>query len=157
MLLGEAMCQLIEEPQYAVEPLYAAAYRGDEHAIQQLARLGADPNIPHMESGYSALHVAVFRYKLSAVTELLRCFRGQLRLDLQDLKGDTALHMAARSGYLDICSAICDEHSCDPLAHPNNRGQFPSEICRSHKIYQVIQVCQKRNELARELEQLRMM
>mmetsp|Transcript_29014 Transcript_29014/g.48750 ORF Transcript_29014/g.48750 Transcript_29014/m.48750 type:complete len:782 (-) Transcript_29014:384-2729(-) len=154
MLLSRAMCGVLEEPYYVVEPLYAAAYNGDTAAIAHLASLHANPNAVHPESGYSPLHVAVFRCKLAAVAALLDQFRGTLRLDLQDLNGDTALHIAAKQGYVEITSVLCDEDSCDPQAVRNKRQQLPLDVARSHRVFQLIQICQRRNELQQELASL---
>ena len=74
---------------YAVAPLYAAAYRDDVDAIKKLAKLKVDPNIQHPDSGYTALHVAVFKYKLNAVVALLTEFKDTLIFGIDD---DDALH-----------------------------------------------------------------
>jgi len=74
------MQELIDEPLYAVEPLYAAAYRGDIDAIKKLSKLKVDPNAQHTDSGYTALHVAVFKFKLDSVIALLTEFKDTLLL-----------------------------------------------------------------------------
>ena len=146
---------LLPEAEYAVEPLYAAAYNGDVDAIRSLSRLKIDPNVRHASSGYTALHAAVFKCKLEAVTAILALFRGKLRLDVQDKKGDTALHVASRMGFVEITAAICDEESCDPLCCKNKEGLYPIDVIRSHKVFQMIKVCQTRNELMKELALLK--
>ena len=149
-----AMIKMLPAPNYAVEPLYAAAYNGDIPAIINLANLKVNPNISQPSSGYTALHVAVFRCKLDSVVALLGYFRGILNLQKQDKKGDTALHIASRLGYVEITGAICDEESCDPCAVKNNEGKLPIDIVRSHKVFQIIKICQTRNELRNQLEKL---
>ena len=84
MQLSNLMLELIDEPIYAVEPLYAAAYRGDVDAIKKLAKLKVDPNVQHPDSGYTALHVAVFKYKLDSVVALLSEFKETLILGRYD-------------------------------------------------------------------------
>ncbi len=84
MQLSNLMLELIDEPLYAVEPLYAAAYRGDVDAIKKLAKLKVDPNAQHPDSGYTALHVAVFKYKLDSVVALLSEFKETLILGRYD-------------------------------------------------------------------------
>jgi len=155
MLYSSLMRDLMPEAEYAVEPLYAAAYNGDVNAIRALAKLKVDPNFKHPSSGHTALHAAVFKCKLDAVTALLACFRGVLRLDVQDKKGDTALHVASRMGFVEITAAICDEESCDPLCCTNDEGKYPIDVIRTHKVWQMIKVCQTRNELQVELKALK--
>ena len=82
MQLNTLMQGLIDEPLYAVEPLYAAAYKGDVDAIKALAKLKVDPNAQHPDSGYTALHVAVFKYKLDSVVALLSEFKDTLMLGM---------------------------------------------------------------------------
>lgn len=155
ILYGRALVEALPAAEYAVTPLYAAAYNGDIAAIESLARLKIDPNVQHPDSGYTALHAAVFGCKLKAVAALLDCFRGTLRLELQDKKGDTALHIASRLGFVEIAGLICDEASCDPLCAKNKVGEYPIEVVRSHKVFQMIKLCQTRNELQRELRELK--
>lgn len=152
---GRALVEALPAAEYTVTPLYAAAYNGDLTAIESLAKLKINPNVQHPDSGYTALHAAVFRCKLKAVAALLDSFRGALRLDLQDKKGDTALHIASRLGFVEIAGLICDEESCDPLCVRNKAGQYPIDVVRSHKVFQMIKLCQTRNELQRELCELR--
>ena len=154
MAYSAAMRDLLPEAEYTVQPLYAAAYNGDIAAIRSLAALGVDPNVRHAESGYTALHAAVFRCKLDATAALLSYFRGRLHLQIQDSKGDTPLHIASHMGFVEITSLICDEETCDPLAVTNKAGQYPIDVVRSHKIWQMIKVCQTRNELRQELRSL---
>jgi len=85
MQLNTLMHGLIDEPLYAVEPLYAAAYKGDVDAIKTLAKLKVDPNAQHPDSGYTALHVAVFKYKLDSVVALLSEFKDTLILGMISL------------------------------------------------------------------------
>lgn len=155
IIFSRALVDALPPAEYNVQPLYAAAYNGDIHAIRSLAALKIDPNAQHPESGFTALHVAVFKCKLDAAAALLAYFRGQLRLDVQDKKGDTALHIASRMGFVEIAGLICDEDSCDPLCAQNKAGQYPIDVVRSHKVFQMIKVCQTRNELLRELEALK--
>lgn len=155
MYYSTLLRDLLPEAEYAVEPLYAAAYNGDLPAIRSLAKLEIDPNRTHPASGYTALHAAVFKCKLDAVVALLGCFRGRLRLDVQDKQGDTALHVASRMGFVEITAAICDEESCDPRCVVNKVGKYPIDAIRSHKVFQMIKVCQTRNELMAELKALK--
>ena len=85
MQLNTLMQGLIDEPLYVVEPLYAAAYKGDVDAIKALAKLKVDPNAQHPDSGYTALHVAVFKYKLDSVVALLSEFKDTLILGMISL------------------------------------------------------------------------
>jgi len=85
MQLNTLMQGLIDESLYAVEPLYAAAYKGDVDAIKTLAKLQVDPNAQHPDSGYTALHVAVFKYKLDSVVALLSEFKDTLILGMISL------------------------------------------------------------------------
>lgn len=155
MLYSATMRELLPEARYAVEPLYAAAYNGDVDAIRSLSKADTNPNIKHPNSGYTALHVAVFHCKLDAVAALLSYFRGRIALNVQDKKGDTALHLASRLGFVEITSAICNEDSCDPLLVKNNDGMYPIDVVRSHKVWQMIKVCQTRNDLLEELHALK--
>ena len=155
MLYSATMRELLPEPRYPVQPLYAACYNGDIDAIRALSKLDINPNIQHPSSGYTALHVAAFHCKLDAVAALLAYFKGRLALDVQDKKGDTALHIASRLGFVEITSAICSEDSCDPLCVKNSEGKYPIDVVRSHKVWQMIKVCQTRNELQQELRALK--
>lgn len=74
---------------------------------------------------------------------------------MQDDQGDTALHIASRIGHKEICAAICEEDSCDPLSRRNNKGEDPLQIARSHLVFQIIKTCIDRNALRKELKQLR--
>lgn len=151
MLYSATMCELLPEARYPVQPLYAAAYNGDKDAIRSLSKLEIDPNVKHPSSGYTALHAAVFHCKLDSVVALLAYFRGRLALNVQDKQGDTALHIASRMGFVEIASAICHEDSCDPLCAKNKENMYPIDVVRNHKVWQMIKVCQTRNELRREL------
>lgn len=50
-----------------------------------LAKLKVDPNAQHPDSGYTALHVAVFKYKLDSVVALLSEFKETLILGMISL------------------------------------------------------------------------
>jgi ankyrin repeat protein len=155
IVYSQALRDALPTAEYAVEPLYAAAYNGDISAIKSLAKLKINPNGKHAQSGYTALHVAVFRCKLDTVAALLAYFRGSLQIDIQDQKGDTPLHIASRMGFVEIASLICDEDACDPLVCVNENGKYPIDVVRSHKVFQVIKICQTRNELRQELQVLK--
>jgi len=138
-----------------VTPLYAAAYQGDCAKIEALARLGVAPNIPHPQSGYTALHVAVFRCHQAATKSLLDCFRGRILASAQCHKGDTPLHIASRGGFLEIADILCAEEDLNPGAHVNNEQLTPIQICKSHRVFQSIKLCQNRWDLRLELRELR--
>lgn len=82
-------------------------------------------------------------------------YSGKLQLGLQDDQGDTALHIASRIGHKEICAAICEEESCDPVTMRNNKREDPLQIARSHIVFQIIKTCIDRNALRKELKQLR--
>jgi ankyrin repeat protein len=149
------MLELLPEPTYDMTPLYAAAFNGDIDTIHKLATLGFNPNMQNKVNGYTALHAAVFRSKKESVFQLLHSFRGQIRLEVRDYCGDTALHLASRIGHKEITSAICEEDTCDPLSRKNNRNELPLQIARSHEVFQLIKICIDRNQLRRELNEIR--
>jgi hypothetical protein len=153
--LSKAMTALVEDPVYAVSALYAAAYRGDIETIRRLAVLRVDSNARHPESGYTALHAAVFRCQVEAVQGLLEAFRGELDLSVQDRNGDTALLLGSRLGYDAIVGLICDEESCDPLCVRNHKGELPTDVNKSHRVYQHLRLAMDRNALRGELAALK--
>lgn len=156
IVYSDATTKLLPNPKYIVDPLYAAAYSGDVDAIEKLGKLRANPNLQHPESGYTPLHAAVFRCQLQAVVAIVNCFRDTLRMDLQDKKGNTPLHLAASAGYAEIAGVICDEPKCDPLVKKNYYAKYPIDIAKNHKTFQMIKMCQDRNQLEAELNALRM-
>ena len=87
----------------------------------------------------------------------LSVFEGKLLLEVQDDAGDTALHIASRIGHKEICSAICEEDTCDPANYKNLKNETPLEIARSHTVFQIIKTCIDRNILRNELKELRKM
>lgn len=155
MQYSQAMLQLLPDAVYDITPLYAAAYKGDVPLIMKLAKLKVNPNVQHPESHYSPLHAAVFRCQTDAVQFLLDEFRGTIRIDLQDLNGDTPLHIASRMGYVPIVTSLCNEERMDPSAKLNKAKEKCIDITKSHKIFQTIKICQDSMDLQLELKRLR--
>jgi hypothetical protein len=99
-------------------PLHIAAHRCDLPGIERLASLGYDINDAEKKSGQTALHIAAKRNNVEAIDFLLAIFGGVLHIDHRDTNGDTALHIACRSGFDEVTALLCDA-GADPMVSKN--------------------------------------
>lgn len=91
-----------------MSPLHVAAARADIPALITLSKLHYDINEPEAGTLNTPLHMAVSKCNYDVVCCLIDYYGpggisvgGTLNVDLQNKKGDTALHIAAR--YLSVC------------------------------------------------------
>jgi ankyrin repeat protein len=90
-------------------PLQLAAEYGDDAILQVLLEYGADVN--HRGSvAYTALYLAIQRksHSLASISALLSVKGININAKSEDPYGDTALHMAAKLGKLDILEILLD-------------------------------------------------
>lgn len=156
--VGKQLASLIPDPVNKMTALYAAAFANDVKTIEQLSTLGGgvNPNVQQEESGYTALHIAVARMNTAAVYALVNCFRGKIDLQRQDhIRGETALHIAARRNFVEIVSIISDEESCDPRTVRDFGGNLAGDLVRKHECFQFIRAACERNDLLDELKSLK--
>ena len=99
-------------------PLHDAAEHGSlKQVIRLLDRGGL---VVSTKDGYSPLHYACFRGHLNVATKLLK--RHPFQKDLVTKNGDTALHLAATSGYPAIVKLLLD--SGVPITHNAQQASF---------------------------------
>jgi ankyrin repeat protein len=100
----------------------ACAYGYDDIAMFLLEK-GADPNIQGKD-GYSALIRSVTNFKSTTVSTLLLC--DNVKLDLQDNDGNTALHHACQNKLINIVHLLL-LHGAS-VSIKNNNGDIALEM-----------------------------
>ena len=143
-----------------LSPLHVAAARADIPALVTLAKLHYDINEPEAGTLNTPLHMAVAKCNYDVVCCLIDYYGhggisvgGQLNIDLQNKKGDTALHIAARNGYGSIVKALCDANA-QVSGLMNNAGKFILDEAKSHAIYQILCTGKERVELEEMLRDI---
>jgi ankyrin repeat protein len=98
--------------------LHIASHKGQAGIIRMLLATKSHLDVDSMTGdGRSALHVAALAEHAEVVQELLRAGANAL---LRDSEGQTAMHMAARSGNIAVARQILNECSECLLLRDNN-------------------------------------
>jgi len=84
-------------------PLADAARTGDVAAVRALLANGASPNSVDLDSRYALILAASGDHP--EIVALLAKARG-VRLDVRDRAGNTAMHLAAERGYIQVAEAL---------------------------------------------------
>ena len=84
------MCRL---GPFGVNPLHVAVWRNHEGLTEALLKVGADPDVPDEESGWTALHRAVYFGHLCLASKLLR---GGASVSIVDFCGRTPLDILSQ-------------------------------------------------------------
>lgn len=99
-----------------------AAENGHSEIVNYLISLGADPNICDSENN-TVLHWACLAGKLEAMYPLV----ANCNLNVQNIHGDTALHISARQGKTKICMLLM-AHGAS-LNVKNLSNESPLDVC----------------------------
>jgi [histone H3]-lysine9 N-trimethyltransferase EHMT len=99
-----------------------AAENGHSEIVNYLISLGADPNICDSENN-TVLHWACLAGKLEAMYPLV----ANCNLNVQNIHGDTALHISARQGKTKICMLLM-AHGAS-LSVKNLANETPLDVC----------------------------
>lgn len=123
---------------------YAAQYNELE-TVQMLLDRGADLNAVN-EKGRTALHIACTRGYLRMVIALLaapswiehlKIKRSPLNLDLRDVNGHTALHLAAKEGSHHICEKLIAAGADASVR--DAQGNAPAIYAQKQATYHILQ------------------
>ena len=90
---------------------------------------GAKDYLPQNKKGNTPLHYAVERYRGDELWDVLTLFVKQLRADVnvQNCRGETILHQAARQTSTEVVAIICQFGAAPNLK--NGRGQTAMHLC----------------------------
>jgi uncharacterized protein YdcH (DUF465 family) len=88
-------------------PLWLAALRGNEAAVELLLQRKANPNIQDHEGSRTALHVAVARNVVKNVKSIIEC--GLVDLEIQDKSHHTALQLAGEMKRKEIFELLLSQ------------------------------------------------
>ena len=69
------------------------------------------------------------------------------------MNGDTALHIACRSGFDEVTALLCDA-GADPMISRNVSGKYPFEEARSHFSFQTLKTAKERLTLQKRLSMI---
>lgn len=151
-LLSKAL-ELVDGPPRFVSALHAAVFNSDVDTIRKLVHVGDNVNkvITSTPKGHTVLHIATSRRLADAVEALIDTFEGVIDMDPVDTDGDTPLHIASREGDLTIVNLLCDGGAGNVLIK-NKKGKLPSDLAKSHNIFQVIELSRMASLLKKELK-----
>ncbi|XP_013402082.1 transient receptor potential cation channel subfamily A member 1-like [Lingula anatina] len=93
------------EDDFKNRPLHLACSAGNAAMVKALIKFKA--SVSQNIKGESPLHLAAKSGSLDCVTELLNVFSSSL--DMIDCEGDTALHVSARQGHVQLVKALLDQ------------------------------------------------
>lgn len=118
--------------------------------LNRLLHVGVDPNCSCGPANSSPLHHAARTRQLAALTALLDAGADP---HAKDRFGETALHYAARMGWRDGVSSLC-ERSCDLLCVPasSSHGNTPLHLAAQHgDVAVLLMMCKVRPRCATRL------
>ena len=127
--------------------LHSASSYGHTEVVALLLRRGADPDVVLRDSdGQTPLMLASAFGHLDACVELLH---GGAKLDLADIYGDTALHIAAKRLQVKAYEVLVEAGANAQLC--NSDGERPGDIIAAKKLKEAI----KQNDRAAAIAALR--
>ena len=127
--------------------LHSASSYGHTEVVALLLRRGADPDVVLRDSdGQTPLMLASAFGHVDACVELLH---GGAKLDLADIYGDTALHIAAKRLQVKAYEVLVEEGASAQLF--NSDGERPGDIIAAKKLKDAI----KQNDRAAAIAALR--
>lgn len=141
----------VPDPKMYMYPLHLAARRGDVHAIRKMAVLGLDINFVEGDRQETPLQMAVRGQHLDAVNAILDEFDGLVDLDVQNLNGDTALHIATRKGWTPFVEVLCGADA-NPLLK-NLNGLTALKEAHLFSIQQLLRMQEEVFNLRKELQE----
>lgn len=113
-----------------ITPLHAAIQQQNCELIDQLFELGALVNIQSSDLKQTALHAAILTNNNEIISLVLDHIKHEQNdIDIRDIKGDTALHLAVRTGDVKIVEQLLRHEPM--LIHENKDGQTAQDIARS--------------------------
>lgn len=112
--------------------LHIASHKGQAAIIRMLLATKSHLDVDSMTSdGRSALHIAVLAQHADVVEELLRAGANAL---LRDGEGQTAMHMAAKSGNIAAARQILNECAeCLPLRDSSMQTPLHQAVIHGHE------------------------
>lgn len=152
-LVASEFADIIDEPVQHLSPIYVAAFRNDLESIEKLMFRGDEVNNIEPHTGYSALHIATIRCLPKAVEKLLEVFHGRIDVNIVDVNRDTPLHVAAKLGFKEIVSMLCDA-GADPRKCYNLKKQLPLDLSKDHPIFSIIKLTLDSLNLKDELKSI---
>ena len=114
-------------------PIKLACEKGFLKLVAQLAALGADP-YHRNRAGRSGLHCAALQGHVRVVKYLVTHF--EFDLDIGDVRGDTPLHDACRTGEPEVVALLL-EFGADVHA-TNKAGKTPLHIAAEHNCHECL-------------------
>jgi ankyrin repeat protein len=161
-----------------MSPLYCAVAFHDLETIKTLGELRINPNLIQEDTGYTALHIAAIKNHIEAVYILFHYFRNLddidirnsnnikekeknkmksswLDINIQDKKGNTALHYACKLGHEQIVAMLCQEEDINLGLH-NQFKQTPLDLIGNHAVYSYLMLAKEKQEITKELCQIQL-
>ena len=120
--------------------LHEACSIGDQALVQLIvAQKNCRIDLQN-KHGYSPLHLACDK----GFSHIVQCLFAHPMIDdilsMGNNKGETALHLAARNGSLDIVKVLLICRNCNPLA-VNLNGKTALQVAKSYDVIQTLNTC----------------
>jgi ankyrin repeat protein len=92
---------LNQEDKNGLSPLLSAMVTGQWRAAERVLDAGADVDYVSRTNGFNALHHAAGNGNIDFL-KILFLYKRDLKLDMQNKQGNTALHLACIKGHLNV-------------------------------------------------------
>ncbi|KAK3599324.1 hypothetical protein CHS0354_009808 [Potamilus streckersoni] len=102
---------------YGRSPLYLAARFGQQEVVNELLKENIDVNCKEYKYGFTPLHIATDRRHARVVEKL--CQHNNMQINLRDISGRTALHIASVHGDKLVMKFLLQFHA-DPRSQNEN-------------------------------------
>jgi ankyrin repeat protein len=120
-------------------PIHFAANFADPEMIDLLCRYNVNINALAAGALFPATEIAI-RYSGKKIPILKALIKNGIDLSLQDVQGDTALHVAAEVGDEEIIKLLLESGADKCLTIKNNHGKYPADISEYPAIKKLLQV-----------------